>query len=226
MKIAVVSDNTDVADVFPALGLLSHSTVLLPIHSNSIKEMGASEVVLIDVTQSNLLMARDYCRAVAAAHPQLPVAIVIEEVNLVALDSSWAVDEFFLPKSSPVEFDARLRLLSSRSPVPVDQADDSSVAAVGGLVVDELTYMARVDGVPMDLTYKEFELLFFLVKNAGRVFSREQLLQEVWGYDYFGGARTVDVHVRRLRAKLGHEYEHVIATVRNVGYKVLPPEDV
>jgi DNA-binding response OmpR family regulator len=76
-------------------------------------------------------------------------------------------------------------------------------------------------GGPLDLTYKEFELLYFLVKHAGRVFSREQLLQDVWGYDYFGGTRTVDVHVRRLRAKLGHEYEKVIATVRNVGYKAV-----
>jgi DNA-binding response OmpR family regulator len=97
----------------------------------------------------------------------------------------------------------------------------SQVASIGGLIVDEVTYVARVEGRPLDLTYKEFELLYFLVKHAGRVFSREQLLQDVWGYDYFGGTRTVDVHVRRLRAKLGHDYEKVIATVRNVGYKAV-----
>ena len=150
----------------------------------------------------------------------------IAEASLIALDSSWAVDDFILPTASPVEIDARLRLLLSRRPVPVEQAEDSQVAAIGRLVVDEVTYVARIGAKPLDLTYKEFELLHFLVKNAGRVFSREQLLQDVWGYDYFGGARTVDVHVRRLRAKLGREYEGMIATVRNVGYKAIDPEDM
>ena len=75
----------------------------------------------------------------------------------------------------------------------------------------------------MDLTYKEFELLKYLAQHAGRVFTRAQLLQEVWGYDFFGGTRTVDVHVRRLRAKLGPEYEALIGTVRNVGYKAVRP---
>jgi DNA-binding response OmpR family regulator len=74
----------------------------------------------------------------------------------------------------------------------------------------------------LDLTFKEFELLKFLAQHPGRVFTRAQLLQEVWGYDYFGGTRTVDVHVRRLRAKLGPEHEALIGTVRNVGYKFVP----
>ena len=78
-------------------------------------------------------------------------------------------------------------------------------------------------GRPLDLTYKEFELLKYLAQHAGRVFTRAQLLQEVWGYDFFGGTRTVDVHVRRLRAKLGPEYESLIGTVRNVGYKAVRP---
>ena len=83
--------------------------------------------------------------------------------------------------------------------------------------------MARLKGRSLDLAYKEFELLKFLCQHAGRVFSRAQLLQEVWGYDFFGGTRTVDVHVRRLRAKLGSEYESLITTVRNVGYKAVAP---
>ena len=78
---------------------------------------------------------------------------------------------------------------------------------------------------PLDLTYKEFELLKYLVQHPGRVFTRAQLLQEVWGYDYYGGTRTVDVHVRRLRAKLGPEHEQLIGTVRNVGYRFDPPKD-
>jgi DNA-binding response OmpR family regulator len=95
--------------------------------------------------------------------------------------------------------------------------------SLGELVIDEGTYTARLRGRPLDLTYKEFELLKYLAQHAGRVFTRAQLLQEVWGYDFFGGTRTVDVHVRRLRAKLGPEYESLIGTVRNVGYKAVRP---
>lgn len=226
MKVAIVSHAADIASVIPALPLLSHELELLSAEYKSIRLLSDSDVVIIDVTGSNLLAARDFCRAVAAAHQDLPVVAAIAEASLIALDSSWAVDDFILPTASPVEIDARLRLLLSRRPVPVEQAEDSQVAAIGRLVVDEVTYVARIGAKPLDLTYKEFELLHFLVKNAGRVFSREQLLQDVWGYDYFGGARTVDVHVRRLRAKLGREYEGVIATVRNVGYKAIDPEDM
>ena len=88
----------------------------------------------------------------------------------------------------------------------------------GELVIDEANYTAKFRGRSLDLTFKEFELLKYLAGHPGRVFSRAQLLQEVWGYDYFGGTRTVDVHVRRLRAKLG-DAEGLIGTVRNVGYR-------
>jgi DNA-binding winged helix-turn-helix (wHTH) protein len=92
----------------------------------------------------------------------------------------------------------------------------------GDLAIDEATYSARLRSRALDLTFKEFELLKFLAQHPGRVFTRAQLLQEVWGYDYFGGTRTVDVHVRRLRAKLGAEHEALIGTVRNVGYRFVP----
>ena len=101
--------------------------------------------------------------------------------------------------------------------------ENAGKISLGELVIDEGTYTARLRGRPLDLTYKEFELLKYLAQHAGRVFTRAQLLQEVWGYDFFGGTRTVDVHVRRLRAKLGTEYESLIGTVRNVGYKAVRP---
>jgi DNA-binding response OmpR family regulator len=103
-------------------------------------------------------------------------------------------------------------------------ATGSGIIRAGELAIDPDTYAAKLKGRPLDLTYKEFELLKFLAQHPGRVFTRDQLLREVWGYDYFGGTRTVDVHVRRLRAKLGSEYESMIGTVRQVGYKfVVPP---
>jgi DNA-binding response OmpR family regulator len=89
-------------------------------------------------------------------------------------------------------------------------------------MIDEGAYIAKVKGRVLDLTFKEFELLKFLAQHPGRVFTRAVLLQEVWGYDFFGGTRTVDVHVRRLRAKLGAEHESLIGTVRNVGYRFVP----
>ena len=127
-----------------------------------------------------------------------------------------------MPGTGPAEIDARLRLLVGRRGGMASQESAGKVS-LGELVIDEGTYTARLRGRPLDLTYKEFELLKYLAQHAGRVFTRAQLLQEVWGYDFFGGTRTVDVHVRRLRAKLGPEYESLIGTVRNVGYKAVRP---
>src|SRR5215471_10059135 len=121
----------------------------------------------------------------------------------------------------PAEVEARVRLaIGRRAAAVVAEAPDEIRS--GELAIDEATYAARLRGRVLDLTFKEFELLKFLAQNPGRVFTRAQLLQEVWGYDYFGGTRTVDVHVRRLRAKLGPENEALIGTVRNVGYRFVP----
>ena len=217
MRLTLLSDNQHLQEVLPSLELLTHEVDMWPPTASSIKDIGvvdAADIVIVDVTGTNLLAARDMCRSVAAAHPTRPVAVVMAESSVIALDGSWAVDDFLLPTASPTEVDARLRMLMTRRPVPVEEAEDTQVASI-------VTYVARVEGRPLDLTYKEFELLYFLVRHPGRVFSREQLLKDVWGYDYFGGTRTVDVHVRRLRAKLGQDYDKVIATVRNVGYKAV-----
>ena len=122
---------------------------------------------------------------------------------------------------APAEVEARLRLAMGRR-VRNAAADAPDEIRSGDLTIDEATYSARLRGRALDLTFKEFELLKFLAQHPGRVFTRAHLLQEVWGYDYFGGTRTVDVHVRRLRAKLGTEYEALIGTVRNVGYRFVP----
>ncbi|QMU98559.1 response regulator transcription factor [Microbacterium esteraromaticum] len=130
-----------------------------------------------------------------------------------AIASDWGFDDVLLCTAGPAEIDARLRLALART----DAAAPAHVQA-SGITIDEQSYSARLHGRPLDLTYKEFQLLHFLATHPSRVFTREQLLSDVWGYDYFGGTRTVDVHVRRLRAKLG-DAEQVIGTVRNVGYR-------
>jgi DNA-binding winged helix-turn-helix (wHTH) protein len=128
-----------------------------------------------------------------------------------------------LHTAGPGEVEARLRLAIGRKTQTTAQPPDEIRSS--GLVVNEATYSARMNGRSLDLTFKEFELLKFLAQHPGRVFTRAQLLQEVWGYDYFGGTRTVDVHVRRLRAKLGAENEALIGTVRNVGYRFVPAKN-
>jgi DNA-binding response OmpR family regulator len=125
-----------------------------------------------------------------------------------------AFDDFLVVPYQLAELDARLRHLLWRA----KQGEQSDILNLGPLVINFATYQVHIDSEPIDLTYMEYELLKFLATHRGRVFTRQTLLSRVWGYDYFGGTRTVDVHVRRLRAKLG-EHQNVIQTVRNVGYK-------
>jgi DNA-binding response OmpR family regulator len=149
--------------------------------------------------------------------------LVATEGGLTAIQWDWGIDDVILDTCSPAELEARLRLACSRTAIePPEDAGLPEEIRTGDLFIDEASYTVKVRGRTLDLTFKEFELLKFLAQHPGRVFTRAVLLQEVWGYDYFGGTRTVDVHVRRLRAKLGAEYEALIGTVRNVGYRFVP----
>ena len=118
-------------------------------------------------------------------------------------------------RSTSVELEARLKHLFWRS----GGGTRPELIEYGVLVLNLETYQAAISGRPLDLTYMEYELLKFLASHPGKVFTRETLLSRVWGYEYYGGARTVDVHIRRLRAKLGEEHANLIQTVRSVGYR-------
>jgi DNA-binding response OmpR family regulator len=179
------------------------------------------DAVLVDA-RTDLTAARLLCRLLGATRTTVPVIGVFTEGSLVAVSGEWVCDEILLSGCGPAEIDARLRLLRSRAR---DKAGSSGGALVlGDLVIEEATYAAELRGRLLELTYKEFALLNYLAQHPGRVFTRAHLLQEVWGYDWFGGTRTVDVHVRRLRAKLGVEHEQMIGTVRNVGYRFTRPK--
>jgi DNA-binding response OmpR family regulator len=203
--------------VLPALALLPHRLRSAALDVPSQPAAGTCDAVLVDA-RCDLAAARKLCRQLGSAVPDLPVVAVLTEGGLVAVSVEWGVDDVLLPSAGPAEVDARLRLLRGRAAAA---GQPSCTIALGDLVIDDATYTARLRGRPLDLTYKEFELLKYLAQHAGRVFTRAQLLQEVWGYDFYGGTRTVDVHVRRLRAKLGTEHEQMIGTVRNVGYKLV-----
>lgn len=174
-----------------------------------------STTILVDAREE-LVAARALCRALRSRNVAASIFAVLTEGGLAAISPDWGVDDILLTTAGPGEIAARLRIVS-----PPDGSEENETIRVGDVVIDPNTYLVRVRGRPLDLTYKEFELLKYLAQQPGRVFTREQLLREVWGYDYFGGTRTVDVHIRRLRAKLGSEHESMIGTVRQVGYRIV-----
>jgi DNA-binding response OmpR family regulator len=204
-------------EVLPALEYLAHPLATLPLDPDSLQAAAAKELVLVDATR-DLSRAQALCRHLRASAERLAILVVMPEAGLAGLQRDWGASDFVLPDAGPAEVEARVRLLTTQRPAV---ADPDAAIRVGELVVDPVSYQVRLRTRPLDLTYKEFELLRFLAARPGRVSTRAQLLQEVWGYDFFGGTRTVDVHVRRLRAKLGPEHESMIATVRGVGYKLL-----
>ncbi len=157
-----------------------------------------------------------FCRAIRSGDINVEsVLLLINGGHLASLDFRENLfDDFCLHPFHPVEFEARLKHLFRRA----GRAARAEVIEYGPLAMNLETYQAVIEAKPLDLTYMEYELLKFLASHPGRVFTRETLLSRVWGYDYYGGARTVDVHVRRLRAKLGEEHANLIQTVRSVGY--------
>ena len=217
----LTNDLAPSAEVLPALGLLGHVVRTLPAEASALLDAAETDLILVDARRE-LPQARSLCRVIRTTGTSSPVIAILTEGGLVAVNAEWAVDDVMLDTAGPAEVDARLRLAMTR--LPADEEEDERIVA-GELTIDEGTYSARLGSRLLDLTYKEFELLKYLAQHPGRVFTRAQLLQEVWGYDYYGGTRTVDVHVRRLRAKLGSEHEQLIGTVRNVGYRFVPSRD-
>jgi DNA-binding response OmpR family regulator len=203
----------------PALGLLSHRVRSIPAEPAQLISAPPSDVILVD-GRLDLASAKSLCKILQTTGVTVPLVLILTEGGLTAVNADWGVSDVLLDTAGPAEVDARIRLVLGR----MAQAEVSTKIQTSGVVIDEASYSAKVQGRPLDLTYKEFELLRFLATHPSRVFTREQLLSEVWGYDYFGGTRTVDVHVRRLRAKLG-DLESLIGTVRNVGYRFNVYED-
>lgn len=178
---------------------------------------------------------------------EAPVIVVIGEGGLAAATVRWQACDIILPLAGPAEVEARLRLARdgrTQRLIPAEaaarfggnpgvasapggswagsEATDPAVVVSGDLRIDEAAFTADLGARSLDLTYREFSLLKFFAVHPDRVFTRDEILAEVWGDDYYGGTRTVDVHVRRLRAKLGKDLENAINTVRNVGYRFSP----
>ena len=207
------------ADVLPALGLLQHDVRILPAEASVLVDAPTPDCIIIDARR-DLPTAKSFTKLITTTGVSTPLIIITTEGGLSAINADWGITDVILDTAGPAEVDARIRIVIGKDAIE-QLAKNPSLKEIrsGEVVIDEDSYTAKIKGRTLDLTFKEFELLKYLAQHPGRVFSRSQLLQEIWGYDYFGGTRTVDVHIRRLRSKLGPEFESVIDTVRNVGYR-------
>jgi DNA-binding response OmpR family regulator len=220
--VLLLSDQAgDVRDVLRAFPIAPYRLVTLPLKGTAPENLIEihPEVLLIDAT-GDLDAAEDATRSLSMAWEigLPPIIVIVDQDGAARFRFEVGADDFLLTDASMAEISARLALMSRRT----GRSDQETVIKVGDLTVNPDNYQVYVHGRPLDLTYKEFELLKFLAQRPGRVCDRDLLLREVWGYDYYGGTRTVDVHIRRLRAKLGAEHETLIETIRNVGYRLVP----
>lgn len=173
----------------------------------------APEAIVVDAAE-NPAQAHAVLRALQVLQTRAPIVVVVGRAELDRFAWPELADEFLYPGAPEAEIRVRLELLRRRA-----GTGEGSTVRLGAIALDVDSYQVSAQGRPLDLTYKEFELLRYLAERPGRVFTRPALLREVWGYDFYGGTRTVDVHIRRLRAKLGPELEQLIETVRGVGYR-------
>jgi DNA-binding response OmpR family regulator len=190
-----------------ALGI--HDSV---VHGSSNDGWVGAVVVVDDDPEA----AFQFCRAIRSGDASIqPLLLLISGTHLADLEGREDLfDDFCLTPFHPRELETRLSHMLWRA----GSGARPELIEYGPLAMNLETYQAAIDGRPLDLTYMEYELLRYLASQPGKVFTRETLLSRVWGYDYYGGARTVDVHVRRLRSKLGEEHASLIQTVRSVGY--------
>jgi DNA-binding response OmpR family regulator len=212
--LALLSDRS-LAQVLPALEELRPDLKHEPLSVAALDHVLAAEplAMLVDAVE-NPGQAWSVLTALQQRDARVPVLVIVERDRLERYPWHEVADEFVYPGAPEAELRVRLAMLRRRA-----GAGDGTVVRLGPLAIDTETYRVTASGRPLDLTFKEFELLRFLAQHRGRVYTRPALLREVWGYDFYGGTRTVDVHVRRLRAKLGPEHEHLIETVRSVGYR-------
>lgn len=215
MALIVLLSDRQLDDVLPAIGPLALDLKTEHLSLASLPHVLelSPEAVLVDGAE-NPGQAYAVLSALRALETRTPVVMVVERSDLERHPWEEEADEFLYPGAPEAEIRLRLAMLRRRS-----GTGDATTIRLGPMTLDVDTYQVTLSGRSLDLTYKEFELLRFLASNPGRVYTRPALLREVWGYDFYGGTRTVDVHIRRLRSKLGPEHEYLIETVRGVGYR-------
>jgi len=210
------------AEALPAVQTLGHDVKTEPLAPDSLAHLpDMSPSVIVCDGEENPEQAYRILSLLAATRTQAPVVALLTRSDLDRFPWHEVADEVVYSGTPSVELKLRLAILARRT-----GGAGEAVTRLGPLSMNTETYQVFVSGRVLDLTYKEFEVLRFLIQRPGRVFTRGELLSEVWGYNFYGGTRTVDVHIRRLRAKLGPEHEGLIQTVRGVGYRAAEPRSL
>ncbi|MDD4879601.1 MAG: response regulator transcription factor [Candidatus Omnitrophica bacterium] len=188
-----------------------------PVYEEALKRR--PDVIVLDFTSPKNFEAQSVLRAFKKDRflKETPVFAILPEDGMRLLDDLSGIGDFIITPFNGAELVARVRALLKKI-IPTDSGD---MIKAGDLAIDVGKYEVSLNGSKVELTFKEYELLKFLASNKGRVYSRDQLLDKIWGYDYYGGTRTVDVHIRRLRSKIEDRKHTFIETIRNIGYKFI-----
>lgn len=216
MHIVVLTDEADFDSALPDLAALAPPS-RAALTAGTDGQCATADVAVIDA-RSNMAVAQAVSRRLAAQHPATAVMALVAPADCAAVDVDCNFDDVVLPGTGADELRARLRLAVGRRRGIVD-----GILTFGDLRLHPASFTALLDGHDLALTLTEFKLLNFLVLHAGQAFTRTRLMQEACGYDSSSRARTVDVHIRRLRAKLGSRHEFMVGTVRGVGYRAATP---
>ncbi|OSC42333.1 winged helix-turn-helix domain-containing protein [Mycobacterium decipiens] len=217
MEVLLLTDEADFESALPTVESFAQSVQRAPLDDPDVAKHARADVAVIDA-RADLAAARRVCRRLTASAPAVAVVAVVAPADFVAVDVDWKFDDVLLAAAGGAELQARLRLAITRR-----RSALAGTLQFGDIVLRPANYTATLGGQDLGLTPTEFKLMNFLVQHAGRAFTRTRLMHEVWGYECTGRIRTVDVHVRRLRAKLGAEHEWMIDTVRGVGYMAVTP---
>ncbi|BBX97521.1 winged helix-turn-helix domain-containing protein [Mycobacterium lacus] len=217
MDVVLLTDAADFESALPTLESFARRVRREPLDAGADGNHEGADVAIIDA-RTDPTAARWVCRRLTASAPALAVVAVVTPADFVEVDVDWHFDDVLLAPAGTAELQTRLRLAIARRRCALE-----GTLEFGDLVLHPARYSASLRGTDLGLTLTEFKLLNFLVQHAGQAFSRTRLMHEVWGFDCTGRVRTVDVHVRRLRAKLGAEHESMVDTVRGVGYMAVTP---
>jgi DNA-binding response OmpR family regulator len=218
LDVVVLTDEDDFESALPLLSTIAQPMRRASLAADPDGQCAMAEIAIIDA-RTNMAMAQDISSRLTTDNPGTAVVALVAAADCATVDvDSCDFDDVMLPGTGAEELQARLRLAISRRRSAVD-----GTLKFGDLLLQPASFTASLDGSDLGLTLTEFKLLKFLVQHAGQAFTRTRLMQEAWGYDTTGKVRTVDVHIRRLRAKLGTRHQFMVDTVRGVGYRAATP---
>jgi DNA-binding response OmpR family regulator len=217
LDVVVLTDEDDVESALPDLATFAQPIRRIALTAETDGHLATADVAIIDA-RSNVALAQAVSHRLTTDSPATAVVALVAPADCAAVDVDCNFDDVLLPGTCAEELQARFRLAIGRRRSVID-----GTLKFGDLLLHPASFIASLDGQDLCLTLTEFKLLNFLVQHAGQAFTRTRLMQEVWGYDCTGKVRTVDVHIRRLRAKLGARHQFLVDTVRGVGYRAATP---